>query len=201
MLARSQFSHSHGVARWTRKYTTHCWRHQSPGEILTLVSVKRVIGMLSPSSLAKLALVCATLLSAGQFIRSACAEDNLPGGVPSPPNLIYPEGSEITFEWSYYRPRGTHCVFSCGPSTNVATYLTIYLGIAPIGHDQKALALFYFYSTPLIPRNNGFRISSGPTASFSCDVNGMVLDYSGPPKDIPGATPKEDYPTSSTRKR
>ncbi len=57
-------------------------------------------------------------------------------------------------------------MFSCGPSTNVATYLTIYLGIAPIGHDQKALALFYFYSTPLIPRNNGFRISSGPTASF-----------------------------------
>ena len=80
-------------------------------------------------------------------------------------------------------------MFSCGPSTNVATYLTIYLGIAPIGHDQKALALFYFYSTPLIPRNNGFRISSGPTASFSCDVNGMVLDYSGPPKDIPGAHP------------
>ncbi len=169
-----------------------------------MVSVRRVIGTLCPSvfRLAKLALVCATLLSAGQFIRSAWAEDDLAGGVPNPPNLIYPEGSEITFEWSYYCPNGGHCVFSCGPSSvNAVTYLTIYLGIAPIGYEQKALALFYFYSTPLIRRNNGFRISSGPTASFSCDINGMVLDYSGPPKAIPGATPKEDYPTSSTRQR
>jgi hypothetical protein len=154
-----------------------------------MVSVNRITGTLFPSTfrLAKLALICVTLLSADQFMRSALAEDSLPGGVPSSPNLIYPEGSEITFQWIYHCPTGGHCVFSCGPSSvNAVTDLTIYLGIAPIGHDLKALALFYFYSTPLIPRNNGFRVSSGPTASFYCDVNGMDLVYSGPPKGPSG---------------
>jgi hypothetical protein len=150
-----------------------------------MVSVNRITGTLFPSILrsAKVALICVTLLLAHQFMRSALAEDNLPGGVPIPPNLIYPEGSEIKFQWIYHCPAGGHCVFSCGPSSvNAVTALTIYLGTAPIGDNLKALAIFYFYSTPLIPRNNGFRISSGPTASFYCDVNGMVLDYSGPPK-------------------
>jgi hypothetical protein len=140
----------------------------------------------------KVTLICATLLLASQFICSAWAEDSLPGGVPSPPNLIYPEGSEITFQWVYHCPKGEHCVFSCGPtSVNAVTNLTIYLGSAPIGHDQTALGLFYFYSTPVIERNNGFHISSGPTASFYCDVNGMVLDYSGRPKELPGAKAKD----------
>jgi hypothetical protein len=152
-----------------------------------MVSVKPVIGAHSPSTfrLAKLALICATLLSTGQFARLAWAEDILPEAVPSRPNLIYPEGSEITFQWIYHCPNGGHCVFSCGPSSVNVTDLTIYLGSAPIGDNQKALAIFYFYSTPTILRNNGFRISTGPTASFYCDVNGMILDYSGPPKKPP----------------
>lgn len=164
------------------EYTT---QNKSPTSGLGMISAKQIIGALFRSTfrLAKLALVCATLLSADQFARSAWAEDGLPGGVPSKPNLIYPEGSEITFQWIYHCPNGGHCVFSCGPSSvNAVTDLTIYLGTAPIGDNQKALAIFYFYSTPTILRNNGFRISTGPTASFYCDVNGMILDYSGPPK-------------------
>jgi len=138
-------------------------------------------------------LICATLLSVGQLICSAWAEDHVPGAVPIPPNLAYPDGSEITFQWTYSCPQGQHCVFSCGSSGNAATELTIYLGMAPVGNNQKALALFYFYSTPTIPRNNGFRLISGPYASFSCDINGMVLDYSGPRKEIPSTKPtKED---------
>jgi len=87
-----------------------------------MVSVYRITGTVLPSTfrLAKLALICVTLLSGDQFMRLALAEDT--GGVPSPPNLIYPEGSEITFQWIYHCPRGTHCVFSCGPtSANAAT--------------------------------------------------------------------------------
>jgi hypothetical protein len=30
----------------------------------------------------------------------------------------------------------------------------------PVGNNQKAPALFYYYSTPTIQRNNGFRIIS-----------------------------------------
>ena len=159
-----------------------------------MISVNQITSTLFPSTfrLAKVTLICVTLLSADQFLRLALAEDT--GGVPSPPNLIYPEGSEITFQWIYHCPRGAHCVFSCGPtSANAVIDLTIYLGTAPIGDNLKALALFYFYSTPLIPRNNGFRISSGPTASFYCDVNGMDLDYSGPPKGPSGLQASERH--------
>jgi hypothetical protein len=37
------------------------------------------------------------LLSAGQFICSAWAEDRVPAALPVPPNLAYPAASEITF--------------------------------------------------------------------------------------------------------
>ena len=126
--------------------------------------------------MSKLAVICTTLLAAAQFICAAWAEDRVPATIPS--------GSEITFQWTYSCRNTQHCTFTCGLSTNSVTDLTIYLGTVPVGNDQKAPALFYNYSTSIIQRNNGFRIISGPYANFSCEVNGMTLDYSGPPKEI-----------------
>ena len=134
--------------------------------------------------MSKQTLIFATLLSASQFMCSAWAQDRVHAAVPVPPNLAYPAGSEITFQWIYSCDNSQHCTFNCGGSQNGVTDLTIYLAMMPIGNNQKAPALFYFYSTPAIQRNNGFRII-GPYASFSCDVNGMTLNYSGPPKEIP----------------
>jgi hypothetical protein len=133
----------------------------------------------------KQTLICTALLSASQLMCPAGAQDRVTAAVPVPPNLAYPVGSEITFQWTYSCHNNQHCVFGCGGSQNGVTDLTIYLGTVPVGNNQKAPALFYYYSTPTIQRNNGFRIVSGPYASFSCDVNGMTLDYSGPPKEIP----------------
>ena len=42
-------------------------------------------------------------------------------------------------------------------------------------------AVFYEFSGPEIPRANGFSITHG-LGTLSCQVNGMTLDYSGPPK-------------------
>lgn len=141
-------------------------------------------------AMSKLTLICTTLLSVSQLTCLAWAEDRISAALPIPPNLAYPVGSEITFQWTYSCPKSQsggmgQCVFSCGSSGNSVTDLTIYLGTVPLGNYQTAPAVFYFYSTPTIQRNNGFRITSGPYASFSCDVNGMTLDYSGPPKEIP----------------
>ena len=61
------------------------------------------------------------------------------------------------------------------------TKLAIYLGSIPVG-DQKAQALLYEFSTREIPRGNGFIISAG-LSTTSCQVNGLTLDYSGPPTE------------------
>src|ERR1700730_10693629 len=106
------------------------------------------------------------------LMNSAWAEDRVP--VPAPPNLGYPAGSEIAFEW-VYSCRTRSCVFTCsGPvgSTNNVTALHIYLGTTPIGNNQKYPAIFYFYSTAVVPSNSGFRISGGIQSTLACDVVG-----------------------------
>jgi hypothetical protein len=123
--------------------------------------------------------------AAGWLINSAWAEDRVIVPLPVPPNLAYPAGSEITFEWVYSCRNSRGCSFTCaGPvgATNAVTALRIYLGTTPIGDNPKYPALFYFYSTVAVPSNSGFRIISGIQGTLSCDVVGMTLEYSGPPK-------------------
>ena len=62
------------------------------------------------------------------------------------------------------------------------TKLTIYLGTIPLGSNQKASAVLYDFSTREIPHGNGFSISTGLN-TLPCQVNGLTLDYSGPPHD------------------
>ena len=62
-----------------------------------------------------------------------------------------------------------------------ATKLTVYLGSVRGGANQEHIALFYAYSTVEVPQGNGFAINTG-LGMLSCEVNGMKLDYSGPPK-------------------
>jgi hypothetical protein len=121
---------------------------------------------------------------AAWIANSARAQDRVAPPVPVPPNLAYPAGSEMTFEWVYYCDNIRSCFFSCSGSvpTNNVLALQIYLGTIPLGNNPKTPALFYFYSTMIVPRNNGFRISSGIRDPLFCDVVGMTLEYSGPPK-------------------
>ena len=59
--------------------------------------------------------------------------------------------------------------------------LTIYLGTIPVGGNQQS-AIFYEFSTTEFSQANGFSINTG-LGVLACQVNGMVLDYSGPSKD------------------
>jgi hypothetical protein len=123
-----------------------------------------------------------TLLLTGQLVNSSWAQDKAEPRAPGPP---YPGGSEITFQWDYSCPGGRACSFTCpgaGGGSGV-TKLTIYLGTIPIGNTEHAPALFYDFSTRSIPRANGFSITTAIT-TLSCQVNGMQLDYSGPPHQV-----------------
>lgn len=114
------------------------------------------------------------LLAGGPFTASLQAQD---GGPP------YPGGSDLTFEWDYSCPTGKDCSFSC-PGTGGASHVTklsMYLGTIPLGSTEHAASVFYKFSTVEIPRANGFSIGIG-LGALSCQVNGMKLDYSGPPR-------------------
>jgi hypothetical protein len=96
--------------------------------------------------------------------------------------LPYPVGSDVTSQWTYSCP-SSRCAFSCpgaGGASHV-TKLTIFMGRMHIGSDQSPFALFYEYSTKYIQRGNGFTIDTG-LGTLACQVSGMKLDYSGPPR-------------------
>jgi hypothetical protein len=89
--------------------------------------------------------------------------------------------ADASFEWVYSCTNGKGCGFNCagaGLATHV-TKLTIQLRRLEIG-DENTLALFYDYSTMEVPSGKGFSINTG-LGTLSCQVNGMKLDYFGPP--------------------
>ena len=92
-------------------------------------------------------------------------------------------GSEIAYEWRYSCPDGKGCAFNCLGSGggNSVTKLMIHLGTIPLSGTQRAFGIFYEFSTKEIPRANGFSLTTG-ISTLSCQVSGMNLDYSGPPR-------------------
>ena len=148
------------------------------------------------------ALILGTLLFA--TLNSSLAQDAA-GLPPSKPNPLYPDEAQITFQWSYECPANRPCTFVCrgaggaGGSDHVIR-LDIFLGTLPLNgvQQERAAAIFYDFSSREFPHSAGFAISTGIN-SLSCQVNGLILKYSGPPpkKSRPGAD--EDVPLSSAR--
>ena len=129
-------------------------------------------------------------------------------------------GQTMTFEWRYSCPDGKACSFTCPRSggatsaepanstggangANHVTKLRISLGTIDLGLDKAAPAIFYEFSTPRISQANGFALTTG-LSTLSCQVQGMNLEYSGPPEQQPSTPPKplgqEDVPTASVTK-
>jgi hypothetical protein len=128
-------------------------------------------------------LLGALLLVGGPLAVSLLAEDEKRWEA----NPLHSGGSEIAFEWQYSCPTGKACSFNCpgsGGGSNV-TKLAIHLGTIPLRGTEKAFGVFYEFSTVEIPRANGFSLTTG-ISTLSCQVSGMNLDYSGPPKDREG---------------
>ena len=119
------------------------------------------------------------LLVGGPLVQSLSAQDAKRSG-DAPPQL---GASEIAFEWQYSCNNGKACSFNCpgSGSASSVTKLVIHLGTIPLSGTQRAFGIFYEFSTVQIPRANGFSLTTG-ISTLSCQVSGMSLDYSGPPK-------------------
>jgi hypothetical protein len=68
------------------------------------------------------------------------------------------------------------------PGVSRVDKLTIYIGTIPLGRAEHTAAIFYDFSSQDFPRGNGFQINTGIGGELSCQIRGMRLDYSGPPK-------------------
>jgi hypothetical protein len=125
------------------------------------------------------ALFLGTLLFVGPFLNTSWAQ-NKTG--PTDAGPLFPGTSQIIFQWDYSCPGGRVCSFACpgGGGASHVVKLKMYLGTIPVDSSQYDRALFYDFSTIEIPHASGFSISVG-RGTLSCQVNGMTLDYSGPP--------------------
>jgi hypothetical protein len=146
------------------------------------------------------ALILGTLLFATLNAPRAQDTGALPTGKPS---STYPSDAEITFQWNYSCPSNNACTFRCqgAGGADHLTRLDIYLGTLPVKGDQqqRAPAIFYDFSSRGFPQGNGFAISTG-ISTLSCQVSGMTLDYSGPPKETattPSKKPNQARPETS----
>ena len=147
--------------------------------------------------------ICAILLMASGLTHFARAQEGADVKSPVPPNFRFPAGAEITFQWNYECPINKPCTFVCrgaggGGGSDHVIRLDIYLGTLPLNgvQQERAAAIFYDFSSREFPHSAGFAISTGIN-SLSCQVNGLILKYSGPPpkKSKPGVD--EDAPISS----
>jgi len=102
---------------------------------------------------------------------------------PNASGPTYPGGSDITYQWDYSCPGGAECSFTCGSGgASHVTTLGIYLGTMPVGTDQKNSTLFYEFTTRELRRGSGFSVNAG-LSTLQCQVNGLTVDYSGPPRE------------------
>jgi hypothetical protein len=125
------------------------------------------------------ALLLGTPLFAGPFLSMSWAQNKTE---PIQTETRFPF-TKTTFQWDYSCPVGITCSFACPPggeATHVIK-LRLYLGTVLFDSSQNAPAAFYELNTREYPHASGFSINPGLT-TLSCQVNGMTLDYSGPPK-------------------
>jgi hypothetical protein len=124
------------------------------------------------------ALFLGTLLLVGPFLNMSWAQNKTEPTQTRPPFPF----AKTTFQWEYSCPGGAACSFNCPAGEAVqVTKLSLYLGTVSFDVGQNAPAVFYEFNTRGFPHASGFSISTG-LSSLSCQVNGMTLDYSGPPK-------------------
>ena len=102
---------------------------------------------------------------------------------PSASGPTYPGGSDISYQWDYSCPSGGECSFTCGSGgASHVTKLDIYLGVMPVETNQKNSTSFYEFTTRELRRGSGFSVNAG-LSTLQCQVNGLTVDYSGPPRD------------------
>lgn len=125
------------------------------------------------------ALILGTLF-AGVFINPSWAQNNKGPNASGPTS---PGGSQISYQWDYSCPSDEECSFTCGTGgASHVTKLGISLGTMPTGTDQKSSTLVYEFTTREHRRGSGFSVNTG-LSTLQCQVDGLTVDYSGPPRE------------------
>ena len=124
------------------------------------------------------ALLLGTLLFASQFFSFAWAQ-NETGPFQTSPHFPF---SKTLYQWNYFCPNGVACSFICpgGDGTQIVK-LRMYLGMVSFDGGQDTPAVYYEFISRQYPYGSGFSMGTGRVA-LSCQVNGMTLEYYGPPK-------------------
>jgi hypothetical protein len=134
---------------------------------------------------------CVLLLSVtvGWPASSALAQDrpatNPPSILPEPPNQPFPSTFKPSFQWSYICPResAAGCSLACVPNAAISSVVAtqIWLGTNDLGNASMPAIFYYFiyYTGKERLAGTGFVHS---TRNLSCQVVGMKVSYSGPPK-------------------
>ena len=124
------------------------------------------------------ALILGTLF-ASVIINSSWAQNNKEPDASGP---TYFGRSDISYELDYSCPSGAECSFTCGAGgASHVTKLGIYFGTMAIGTEKNA-TLIYEFNTRELRRGSGFSVNTG-LSTLQCQVNGLTIDYSGPPRE------------------
>ena len=121
---------------------------------------------------------------------SALAQDrpasNPPSLLPEPPNQPFPSTFKPSFQWSYVCPRenaSAGCSFACLPNAAISSVMAVQIWLGTNDLGNAPIPAIYYYFAYFNGREKlvgaGFAHS---TRNLSCQVVGLTVSYSGPPK-------------------
>jgi hypothetical protein len=105
--------------------------------------------------------------------------------LPEPPNQPFPSTFRPVFQWNYVcqRENAAGCSLACPPNAAISSVAAaqVWLGTSDLG-NVSSQAIYYY-----ITYFNGREMMVGAglvhsTRSLSCQVIGLKVGYSGPPK-------------------
>jgi len=133
---------------------------------------------------------CVLLLLAvtvGWSAASALAQDRPvtnPSLLPEPPNQAFPSTFKPSFQWNYVCSRdNAGCSLACPPNAAIGSVVAaqIWLGTNDLGNGLVPAIYYYFIYFNGRERMTGAGFAHS-TRNLSCQIVGLKVSYSGPPK-------------------
>jgi hypothetical protein len=105
--------------------------------------------------------------------------------LPEPPNRPFPSTVHPSFQWNYVclREYASGCSFSCPPNPVIGSVAAaqVWLGTSDFGNEPIPAIYYYFTYFNSREKMVGAGLIHSPR-NLSCQVLGLKVSYSGPPK-------------------
>jgi hypothetical protein len=106
--------------------------------------------------------------------------------LPEPPNQLFPSMFKPSFQWNYVCPRenaAAGCSLACPPNAAIGSVIAaqVWLGTNELGNAPIPAIYYYFAYFNGREKLAGAGFSQSPR-NLSCQVVGLNVSYSGPPK-------------------